>query len=306
MGKHTPTDLTPEELRGLVSALNAEQRTRLEEIRSLYSMHISGNKELFDDLFFVRFLRARKFDINKTGAMLNKYFSWRMEIKVDSVIKSDLSYIRDRVRQYFPHGYHGTDKLGRPIYIERMGHGSCSKLLQHLTTEELTKYYVQRYEYMTHVMMPACSLKYGKPVEQLLTIVDLRGFSISQINTKLRSFLTTMSAVTQNYYPELLGKLLFINASTFFSALWQLMSPLLDAKTLSKISVISSKTESRNIVLELVDPEQLPMFLGGTRPDDFWMESDFGPWGDPEIIAELKRTRPHIPQELYDLRDKPE
>ncbi|ORM41563.1 Phosphatidylinositol/phosphatidylcholine transfer protein SFH2 [Babesia sp. Xinjiang] len=302
MGKHTPTDLTPEELNGLVSALTEEQRVRLEEIRSLYSMHISGNQELFDDLFFVRFLRARKFDINKTSAMLNKYFSWRLEIKVDEILRSDFSYIRDTVRQYFPHGFHGVDRLGRPIYIERMGQGSCTKLLQNLSTEQLTRYYVQRYEYLTHVMMPAASMKHGKPVEQLLTLVDLRGFSISQINTKLRAFLTAMSAVTQNYYPEMLGKLLFINASTFFSALWQILSPLLDAKTLSKISVISSKTESKAIVNELVDADQLPMFLGGIRPDDDWMGSDFGPWGDPEIIEELKRKRPHVPTELYDVK----
>ncbi|GBE59847.1 CRAL TRIO domain containing protein [Babesia ovata] len=302
MGKHNATDLTPEELQGLVSALNEEQRMRLEEIRSLYSMHISGNQQLFDDLFFVRFLRARKFDINKTSAMLNKYFSWRLEVNVDSIIRSDLTYIRDRVREFFPHGYHGVDRLGRPIYIERMGQGSCTKLLQHLTTEQLTRYYVQRYEYLTHVMMPAASIKLGKPVEQLLTIVDLRGFSLSQINTKLRAFLTAMSSVTQNYYPEMLGKLLFINASALFSALWQILSPLLDAKTLSKISVISSKTESRQLVFELVDPDQLPIFLGGTRPDEDWMTANFGPWDDPEILDELKRTRPHVPTELYDLK----
>ncbi|KAK1444041.1 cral-trio domain-containing protein ykl091c-related protein [Babesia gibsoni] len=301
MGKHAATDLTLEELQGLVSALNEEQRMKLDEIRSLYSMHISGNPPLFDDLFFVRFLRARKFDMNKTSAMLNKYFCWRLEVNVDKIVRSDLSYLRDRVKHYLPHAYHGIDKLGRPIYIERMGQGSCSKLMNNLSTEELTQYYVQRYEYLTHVMMPAVSLKLGKPVEQLLTIVDMRGFQLSHLNTKLKAFLTAMSSVTQNYYPELLGKLLFINSSTFFSVLWQMLSPLLDAKTLSKIDVISSKTESRARVLELVDAEQIPIFLGGTCPDDTWQTANFGPWGEKEIIDELRTTRPHIPRELYDI-----
>lgn len=218
-------------------------------------------------------------------------------------MQSNLSYIRDRVREYFPHGYHGVDRLGRPIYIERMGQGSYSKLMQQLSTDELTRYYIQRYEYLTHVMLPAVSIKMNKPVEQLLTIVDLRGFTLSQINSKLKAFLTAMSSVTQNYYPELLGKLLFINASAFFSVLWQILSPLLDAKTLSKITVISSKTESRSRVLELVDPEQIPMFLGGTCPDDTWQSANFGPWGEEEIIEELRKTRPHVPQEMYNVRD---
>lgn len=194
------------------------------------------------------------------------------------------------------------DKLGRPIYIERMGQGSFSKLMQHCSTDELTRYYIQRYEYLTHVMLPAVSIKMHKPVEQLLTIVDMRGFTVSQINSKLKAFLTAMSSITQNYYPELLGKLLFINASAFFSVLWQMLSPLLDPKTLSKITVISSKTESRARILELVDADQLPMFLGGTCPDDTWQGSNFGPWGEPEIIEELRQTRPHVPKELYEMK----
>ncbi|AFZ79858.1 hypothetical protein BEWA_027070 [Theileria equi strain WA] len=155
---------------------------------------------------------------------------------------------------------------------------------------------------VSHVMLPAASLKSGKRVEQLLTILDLRGFQMSQINTKLKAFLSAMTLVTQNYYPELLGKLLFVNTPGMFSALWAIFSGLLDKKTLGKITVISSKTESRAKILELVEPDQLPEFLGGTQPDDTWQTSHFGPWGDEEIIKSLRDTNPHLPLELFELK----
>ncbi|EKX72617.1 conserved hypothetical protein [Theileria equi strain WA] len=300
--KNFATDLTPEELEGLVQALSEEQKALLHEIKQTFMANVYGNELLFDDLFFVRFLRARSFDLKKTTVMLNKYFAWRTETDVPRIITTDMTEIREKLRVHHPHAYHGVDKMGRPIYIERIGLSNPSKALHELSTQQLTEYYVQRYEYLSHVMLPAASLKSGKRVEQLLTILDLRGFQMSQINTKLKAFLSAMTLVTQNYYPELLGKLLFVNTPGMFSALWAIFSGLLDKKTLGKITVISSKTESRAKILELVEPDQLPEFLGGTQPDDTWQTSHFGPWGDEEIIKSLRDTNPHLPLELFELK----
>ncbi|KAK2195216.1 bifunctional CRAL-TRIO lipid binding domain superfamily/CRAL-TRIO lipid binding domain/CRAL-TRIO [Babesia duncani] len=301
--KNAPTSLTEVELQGLVQALTPEQVILLQQIKAAFAPQILGKESRYNDLFFVRFLRARSFDIKKTTVMLEKYFAWRQEQQVDLIVETDMSSIRDTVRLYYPHGYHGIDKLGRPIYLERLGRASISKLLENVTTEQLTKYYIQRYEYLVHVAMPAASMQTGKCVEQLLTIVDLKGFSISQLNHRLKALLSAISSVSQNYYPELLGKLLFINSSAIFSALYSLLSSLVDAKTIAKVAVINSKTESRRRILEMVDVDQLPEFLGGTCPDDTWQESNLGPWGDGYILDKLRATNDHVPDYLYSIRN---
>ena len=48
----------------------------------------------------------------------------------------------DKVREFFPHGYCGTDKNGRSIYIERIGKLQMDKLFEITTEERMTRYYI--------------------------------------------------------------------------------------------------------------------------------------------------------------------
>jgi hypothetical protein len=56
--------------------------------------------------------------------------------------------------------------------------------------------------------------------------------------------------------------MIIINAPWLFSAIWTVISGFLDEKTAAKISVLGSSYQSE--LLELVDPENLPITLGGT------------------------------------------
>jgi len=41
---------------------------------------------MYDDYYLLRFLRARKFDMEKTKLMFNNFIDWRRENDVDNVI----------------------------------------------------------------------------------------------------------------------------------------------------------------------------------------------------------------------------
>lgn len=179
--------------------------------------------------------------------------------------------------QAYPRIYHGTDKLGRPIYIERLGKIDHSKLSIITTPERMIRYHIYEYEKLIRYRFKACSAKAAVNIEQSTTILDLSGVSLSAFSSVV-TLIRQISAIAQDYYPEVMGKMYILNAPMLFSAVWSLISPLLNAVTVSKISILGSSYKSN--VLELINEGMLPDFLGGTVKHPTWIGVDSGPWND--------------------------
>jgi CRAL/TRIO domain len=144
---------------------------------------------------------------------------------------------------------------------------SMERMLQNLVVE---------YEKLADPRLPACSRKSGKLLETCCTIMDLKGVGITSISS-VYSYVQAASAISQNHYPERLGKLYLINAPWGFSSVFSVVKGFLDPVTVDKIHVLGSgyKTE----LLTQVPAENLPVELGGTSQCD--PLADDGPWQDP-------------------------
>ncbi|KAK1406915.1 hypothetical protein QVD17_38524 [Tagetes erecta] len=234
----------------------------------------------------LRFLKARDFNIEKTARMWEEMLNWRKEYGTDTILE-DFHYDElEEVLQHYPHGYHGVDREGRPVYIERLGKAHPSRLMRITSIERYLKYHVQEFERAFSEKFPACSIAAKRHICSTTTILDVQGLGLKNFTPTAANILGAMAKVDSNYYPETLHRMFVVNAGpTFKNCLWPAAQKFLDAKTIAKIQVLDPKSLSK--LQEVIDPSQLPDFLGGTCAcpvEGGCLRSNKGPWNDPEIM----------------------
>lgn len=247
-------------------------------------------KERHDDHLLYRFLRARKFDLEKTLLMFINAEEWRKNTNVDDVVANFSYPEQDKIFEYYPRFYHKTDKYGRTVYIEKLKNLDVPALFSFTTQERFLTKHVRDFEKFTRYRLPACSIKANKHIEQGTSILDLKGVPLSQFN-QVRKIIQSISAISSDYYPEHMGKLVMINSPMLFTAIWTIIKSFLDENTVAKISILGSSYEKE--LLTFIDKENLPISLGGTCDCPGGCEhSDLGPWNDGTV--------PGYPQKFWE------
>lgn len=81
----------------------------------------------------------------------------------------------EEVKKCYPHGFHGVDKSGRPLYIERIGLVDLNALLKVTTVERFLKYHIMEQEKTLNLRYPACSLAAKRHIASTTAILDVKG-----------------------------------------------------------------------------------------------------------------------------------
>ncbi|KAG4138926.1 hypothetical protein ERO13_D07G163100v2 [Gossypium hirsutum] len=233
----------------------------------------------------LRFLKARKFDLDKTVQMWEDMLNWRKENGVDTILQDFVYDEYEEVQRCYPHGYHGVDKQGRPVYIERLGKIDPTKLMKVTTVDRFLKYHVQGFEKAFVEKFPACSIAAKRHIDSTTTILDVQGLNWMSFGKVAHDLVMRMQKIDGDNYPETLHQMYIVNAGNGFKLLWNTAKSFLDPRTTAKIHVLGNKFHNK--LLESIYPSQLPEFLGGTCSclnDGGCLRSDKGPWNNSEIM----------------------
>lgn len=219
------------------------------------------------DALVLRFLRARKWDIDKALVMLVSTMQWRAkEVHVDDdIIKhGEEAALRDELgndvsTKSLGHDFlaqirmgksfiHGTDKVGRPICIVRVRLHRQGEQAE----ESLERYTVYLIETARMVLNP--------PVDTATIIFDMTSFSMANMDYTPVKF---MIKCFEANYPESLGIVLVHKAPWLFQGIWKIIRGWLDPVVASKVHFTNNKKEME----EFIAPSQILKELDG---DEAW------------------------------------
>ncbi|KAL1920819.1 uncharacterized protein VTP21DRAFT_11454 [Calcarisporiella thermophila] len=271
---------------GRVGLLTPAQQTALTRFKDEIQKEGLYDEKRHTDHLLLRFLRARKFDHELTMTMFRNCEQWRKEFRVEELVRNFDFPEGERIARIYPRYYHKIDRLGRPIYVEHLGKIDINEMFQITTEDRMIQAFVVSYEGLMNERFPACSLLAGRNIEQCFTILDLQGLSLMQVPSAL-GFIRRTSAIAQDYYPEMMGKMYVINAPMLFSTVWSMIRPFLDEVTVNKIVIPSANVQQE--LLKDVEPENLPAIFGGKcQCPEGCDRSNAGPWCDPEYNPSLQ------------------
>lgn len=221
------------------------------------------------DALVLRFLRARKWDVEKALVMLISTMNWRaqeMHVDDDIMINGEAGAVeveksadpaaarlaRDflaqiRMGKSF---LHGVDKSGRPICVVRVRLHKQGEQVE----ESLERYTVYIIETARMLLQP--------PVDTATIVFDMTGFSMANMDYTPVKF---MIKCFEANYPESLGAVLVHKAPWVFQGIWKIIKGWLDPVVAGKVHFTNNTKEME----EFIPPKQILRELDGEEDWDY-------------------------------------
>lgn len=198
------------------------------------------------DGLLLRWIRAKKWNVNDTINQLMDTLKWRNEINIQKILlEGENELIVEELEKGTTYLL-GRDKTGRPVtYVQLKNH-----IKGEVSNEGL--------ELLTILTIETGRMLLDSGNETATVILDLNGFSMKNLDYDLIKFLINL---LENHYPECLGIALVINAPFLFSSSWNLIKHWFDPVVQNKIQFLKDSNE----LTKYIDPSILPKHLNGTQ-----------------------------------------
>ncbi|OXA39747.1 SEC14-like protein 2 [Folsomia candida] len=236
--------------------LTGEQRAALDELMRRVLPKIKEDW-VKDELYILKFLRAKNFNVDDAELYFLAHLSWRDDNRMRSILTEDFS----DMKKDYPYKLDGYDKQGRPLLITDFGEWDLDRAAERGEIDRVLRYYDRMLEEAEQKVL---DLQHqGKNITQFTWLMN-------QDNKATVSFAIARcywhSANTyEKQHPGASSRVVFINSPSLFSPAMSAMRPLLSQETNDIFDNYGDEKEWKPILLDLVDPEQLPPSYGGTK-----------------------------------------
>ncbi|KAG9315548.1 CRAL/TRIO domain-containing protein [Chiua virens] len=217
-----------------------------------------------DDMTLMRFLRARRFDLNKAEKQFARAEAWRKQHRVDDLFKAFDTAELESSRRFYP-ALDWATRQSLPLYVYRLASldTALRRELDAIPAERRYQRIVVLHECMTRFVLPLCDYLLHEPptpVSSVTTIVDLADVSMTAM-WSLRSHLQQASTMATANYPETLNTIAIVNSPSFFPTVWNWIKGWFDEGTRRKIHVLGR--DPGETLRGLINEEDLPESYGG-------------------------------------------
>lgn len=258
--------------RPLLTELLHEHAAPIAALKAKIQHHPCYVKDRYDDIWILRFFLSHK-NVTKASAAAIDTMEYRSENKLN-----EMGDIRHKLFDHTnPHSELNFDVHKKYLSmchswnavmhtLPNLDHGlvtyilakNCpmSKLASEMTAEEIQDVYMLTNESIYQIL-DEISRRTGR-LTKLLRVIDLKGVSLSSFNLEYARRDAACNKELQNYYPQLLGSVLFVNPPSFMLATWKIVLPLFPKSFAEKIQFVCP---SKN-------PNDIKYFLRYVKEDD--------------------------------------
>ena len=181
--------------------LTPMQESKLVQLKSWVSELLKG--KVPSDPVFLRFLRARDFNVEKAREMLSQSLIWRKKHGVDKILSEyEMPQV---VKEYFPGGWYMHDKEDRPVFVLRLGVFDVKGIIKSVGEEGLTKLTLHVCEEGLRLTEEA-SHRLNRPISTWCLLLDLEGLNMRHLWRPGMKALLHIIEICEANYPETLGR----------------------------------------------------------------------------------------------------
>ncbi|KAF7589942.1 hypothetical protein BBP40_003481 [Aspergillus hancockii] len=274
-------------LAGHLNHLTEDQEKKLQEFKKVceenkyYNPESEAEKASHDDATMLRFLRARRFDVEGAWGQFKDTEDWRKENAIEELYENIDVESYDAARKMYPQWTGRRDRRGIPVYVFEIRHLNSKNMAAYNSTmsdpsatsethksskvpQRLLRLFAL-YENLLHFVMPLCSqLSRPHPETPIVSsnnIVDVSGVGLKQF-WNLKGHMQDASVLATAHYPETLDRIFIIGAPAFFPTVWGWIKRWFDPVTTSKIFILSS-SEVLPTLSSFMETTSIPKQYGG-------------------------------------------